>query len=44
MKKISVIIILYHSKHLLSDIIGNVIDKIKSIGEIILINTIVRLK
>lgn len=38
MKKISVIIILYHSKHLLSDIIGNVIDKIKSIGEIILIN------
>lgn len=36
--KISVIIILYYSKHLLFDIISNTKEKIEALGEIILIN------
>ncbi|HTE25972.1 glycosyltransferase [Flavitalea sp.] len=36
--KISVIIVLYYSKHLLPAIISNVIEKVKECGEILLIN------
>lgn len=36
--KISVIIILYYSKHLLFDIISNIKNKINQLGEIILVN------
>lgn len=37
-RRISVIMILYYSKHLLSDILANVFEKVEDVGEIVLIN------